>query len=264
MKILHPATYLGATTSYHREPGLWVSIANYHHGAALDMAPHAHVNPHFTLLLQGGTLEKSRRGQFERRAGEVVFFHAGEEHQNSHTLLPSKNINLEFSAPFLRSYDLEEATLARAARLYPGVAFLPLRVYKELLAGDAYSADSVVMLLLGVLNQAPNTSRVPPAWVERVRQLLHEQWGQPVSLGQLAMVAGVHPVTISKYFPRYFSATLGEYVRRLKVTKALALIKNSPLSLTEVAYACGFCDQIHFTRTFQRQTGLLPKEYKKL
>ncbi len=63
----------------------------------------------------------------------------------------------------------------------------------------------------------------------------------------MATIIGVHPVTISKYFPRYFSCTLGEYMRKLKIEKSLSLIKSPGNSLTNVAYACGFFDQSHFT-----------------
>jgi len=264
MKILDPATYLGTRTSYLQAHGLGVSITSYQPGALLDTSFHAHVNPHLTLLLQGGTLEKSRRGQYERRAGEVVFFHAGEGHRNSHTLLPSKNINLEFGARFLQSCGVSETAMAAALQHNPGVAFLPLRVHAELLAGDASTADSIAMLVLHALNPPPATRQVPPPWIKRAGELLRDRWNEPVGLEELAATVGVHPVTLSRYFPRYFPGTLGHYLRTLRITKALALIRNTPLSLTQIAYECGFCDQIHFTRTFRQFTGMLPKAFRKM
>jgi AraC family transcriptional regulator len=264
MKILTPATYLGTRTRYLQGHGLAVSITSYQPGAPLDTSFHAHVNPHLTLLLQGGTLEKRRRGQYERRAGEVVFFHAGEGHQNSHTLLPSKNINLEFEARFMQTCGVSEAAMAGALKPSFDVAFLPLRVYAELLAGDAATADSIAMLVLNALNPPPGTWQAPPAWIKRAEELLRDRWNEPVGLEELAAAVGVHSVTLSRYFPRYFSGTLGQYLRKLRVAKALALIQNSSLSLTQIAYECGFCDQIHFTRTFRQFTGLLPKAFKKM
>jgi AraC family transcriptional regulator len=264
MKILDPATYLGTRTSYLQAHGLGVSITRYPPGALLDTSFHAHVNPHLTLLLQGGTLEKRRREQYERRAGETVFFHAGEGHQNSHTLLPSKNINLEFEARFMQTCGLSEAAMAGALKSNPNAVFLPLRVHAELLAGDASTADSIAMLVLHALNPPPGTQQAPPPWIKRAEELLRDRWNEPVGLEELAAGVGVHPVTLSRYFPRYFRGTLGQYLRKLKVAKALTLIQNTPLSLTQIAYECGFCDQIHFTRTFREFTGLLPKTFRKM
>ncbi len=264
MKILDPATYLGSRTSYLQAHGLGVSMTSYQPGTPLDTSFHAHVHPHLTLLLQGGTLEKRRRGEYERRAGETVFFHAGEGHQNSHTLLPSKNINLEFEDRFMQTCGVSETEMAGALKLNPNVAFLPLRVHAELLAGDASTADSIAMLVLNALNPPPGKRQAPPAWIKRAEALLRDRWNEPVGLEELAATVGVHPVTLSRYFPRYFSGTLGQYLRKLRVAKALTLIQNTTLSLTQVAYECGFCDQIHFTRTFREFTGLLPKTFKKM
>jgi AraC family transcriptional regulator len=55
---------------------------------------------------------------------------------------------------------------------------------------------------------------------------------------------------------------LGEYLRKLKVQKSIALIKNSELPLTEIAYLCGFSDQSHFTKVFKETLGFLPKEFR--
>jgi AraC family transcriptional regulator len=81
-------------------------------------------------------------------------------------------------------------------------------------------------------------------------------------LQEIALIIGVHPVTISKFFRKYFSCTLGEYQRKIKIEKSIQLIKESKLSLTEIAFLCGFTDQSHFTRNFKNMTGFLPKKFQ--
>lgn len=103
-----------------------------------------------------------------------------------------------------------------------------------------------------------------PVWVHRLKQLLNDQWNTPFDLHDLAMMAGVHPVTISKYFPHYFGMTLSSYLKSIKIEKSILLIKTTSLSLTEIAYACGFADQAHFTRSFKEYTRFLPKDFRKI
>jgi AraC family transcriptional regulator len=74
-----------------------------------------------------------------------------------------------------------------------------------------------------------------PAWLDRVSEYLQEHWNETVSLDELSLIAGVHPVTVSTFFPKYFSGTLGAYMRKLKVDHALNLIKTSDASLTDIA-----------------------------
>jgi AraC family transcriptional regulator len=52
-------------------------------------------------------------------------------------------------------------------------------------------------------------------------------------------------------------------MRKLKIDKALSLVKSGEESLTSVAYECGFADQSHFIRTFKQMTGFLPAMYQK-
>ena len=98
----------------------------------------------------------------------------------------------------------------------------------------------------------------------QLQDLLHSRWNENLSLQELSTLINIHPVTISKYFPRYFSCTLGEYIRKVKVEKAVDLIKQEQMSLTALAYHCGFFDQSHFIRAFKTYTGFRPKEYQQL
>jgi transcriptional regulator GlxA family with amidase domain len=65
-------------------------------------------------------------------------------------------------------------------------------------------------------------------------------------------------------FRRVFRATVGEYVRRLRVDAAQRMLTNSDISLAQIALETGFADQSHLTRVFRRATGLTPKLYRAL
>ena len=133
-----------------------------------------------------------------------------------------------------------------------------------MLAADEFSDSSVKMLLLNLVCDARQDKKDEPRWVGAVRELMNDKWNEPLTLGDLSVAGAVHPVTVSKFFPKYFACTFGEYMRRLKIESSLRLIKDSPRSLTEIAYECGFYDQSHFTRTFKMLTGFLPNSYAKL
>jgi transcriptional regulator GlxA family with amidase domain len=69
---------------------------------------------------------------------------------------------------------------------------------------------------------------------------------------------------LSREFSKYFEdLNFGDYVRKLRIEKAINLIENSPYSLTEIAYMTGFSDQSHFTRIFKLYTGKNPSSYRK-
>ncbi|HTY57306.1 MAG TPA: AraC family transcriptional regulator, partial [Bacteroidota bacterium] len=103
---------------------------------------------------------------------------------------------------------------------------------------------------------------VPP-WVHRLKEILHDTSGEPLTLQALSTLLGIHPVHISRAFPEYFSCSFGEYLRRLRVERSLRLLSDTSLSLSAIAAECGFADQSHFTRCFKEMNGILPSEYRK-
>lgn len=262
MQLLPTATYLGNNLTTCLTNGIWASITTYSQENLPNVTLHAHENSHITMLLAGATLEKRQGSECYRQAGEAVFFHAGEPHQNSRTVPGSQNFNIEFTPGFLRAYDLTEEQIGDAMCENPLAAIAFLQTYRQLLHDDEYTGDSITMAILGLLATRENAGSRPPHWVGRIAGLLHDRWNEHVSLGELSMETGTHPVTISKYFPRYFGCTLSEYMRKLRVVNSIPLIKNTPYRLTRIAHESGFADQAHFTRAFKQITGFLPKEYR--
>lgn len=224
---------------------------------------HYHENSHLCFLLQGEDTESRRSGSYTRKAGDIFFYRAGEEHSSVSRTLLTKNTIIEFEQAFFTEYSISENNLERAVQSRRDAKFLILKMQKELFLADACSSVSIQALLLSFIGYTPELSlTAAPRWVQQVDEILHDKWNEPVSLEELSLATGAHPVTISKHFKKYFSCTLGEFLRKLKVEKSIALVKNSHLPLTEIAYSCGFSDQSHFTKVFKETTGFLPKEFR--
>ena len=263
MQILEQGQYVGNILKEQQADGILASVSAYHQHLFNDNW-HCHVNPHISFVLQGGCSEK-KKNQYERLPGRITFYQAGEPHQIIR-MSRSVHINLEMTEDLLRQSGFAEATFSNTLHKTPDARLLMLRVYSELLADDAFSHTSVHMLLLGFLNQAQywHEEKQQPDWIKKVYEAMNDRWDETLSLDDLSVIANVHPVTVSTYFPQYFSCTLGAYMRKLKVERALEMLKTPGTRSTDVAYACGFFDQSHFTRTFKQLTGLLPAQYQKL
>lgn len=65
-------------------------------------------------------------------------------------------------------------------------------------------------------------------------------------------------------FQDHFKITPKWYIRIVKIRRALKLIAFNPLlSLTEIAYSCGYTDQSHFIKEAKLMCSVLPKALKK-
>jgi two-component system response regulator YesN len=117
------------------------------------------------------------------------------------------------------------------------------------------------------------------AYVEQIRQM--RNWGQHqgirkaieyiethyaneyLSLSHAANEAGMS----DSYFSRCFKEELGlsfiDYMIKLRMEKAKELLQAADSKTYEVAYAVGYSDYPHFSKSFKKYSGLSPNEYKK-
>lgn len=220
---------------------------------------HHHQQAHLTFVLNGGNLEKRQNSENQLSCGSVIFYHSYEEHRNDHTLFPSRNINLELADHLFSSLGVSEADICRSVQQGSLGASTLIRMMKS--ADEPwYREINTGMILADAVSVAKRFNR-PPVWISHVKNLLYDRWYEQPTLQQLAAEVGVYPTTISKYFIRYFGCTLGAYLRRLKVERAIVLICRQQHSLSEIAHLCGFADQSHFIRSFKSETGYLPKAF---
>jgi AraC family transcriptional regulator len=264
MHSLTKGTYTGRLDKSICDGNIFACMTFYE-DEAKHKTMHYHENPHISLVLNGGCIVKKREATYELLPGQSTFNKAGEYHQFTN-VLPSLIVNLEIEEDFLLCHGLSQNIYDELLHHNPDTRFMMLNVGKELNAADTFSVASIQMLLLGLIKttKSQRKKEAYPDWLNTINAILQDCWNEPLTLQDLAIAAGVHPVTISKNFPKYFSCTLGAYMRKLKIEKALILIKSTKKSLTEIAFDCGFADQSHFTRTFKQLTGYLPHDYKRL
>ena len=103
-----------------------------------------------------------------------------------------------------------------------------------------------------------------PDWVKELKQIIQDQVDTNLSLANVSKSLDINPSYLSREFSKHFNnLSFGEYIRKLRIEKAIELIQQNKYSLTEIAYLTGFSDQSHFTRIFKQHTRKSPSGYKK-
>lgn len=264
MQKLNTQEYLGNIKNcYNNLKG--ISIVETEHKTKTFEGWHSHENAHLTLFIKGGTLEKRKNKNITVEPSSLLFYHSDEMHLNSNTLFPSYNINIEIESKFLKESNFTEELIENSILNKSKVKFIILKMFKESSSKDNFTDDTINMLFHELVNKQNSNQQFLKSsqWIKDLKEILNDCWYDNPSLQSLSQVVNVSPVTISKYFSKYFGCTFGEYMRQLKIEKSLFFIKENKMSLTEIAYRCGFADQSHFIRTFKNQTSYLPKEFQK-
>ena len=128
-------------------------------------------------------------------------------------------------------------------------------------------SESLLLEIYKKFLQQRSSSKKIPEWATELKEIIQDQIDTNLSLSlqQVSQTLQVHPAYLSREFSRYFdNLSFGEYIRKLRIEKAIKLLETTKYSLSEISYLTGFSDQSHFTRIFKKHTGLPPSAYKKL
>jgi AraC-like DNA-binding protein len=85
---------------------------------------------------------------------------------------------------------------------------------------------------------------------------------KPISRDQVARVCNLSPSYFSHLIKERTGYTYSDLLNRFRIEHACALLEQSSLSASDVAYACGFNDQSYFTKVFKKVTGQPPGQYR--
>ncbi|GAB3016481.1 hypothetical protein GCM10027185_10740 [Spirosoma pulveris] len=182
---------------------------------------------------------------------------------DDHTLAPEAAGLWAISAGLAFNISDDQQLLAQGTLIYDA-----LYSWANHLQTVKHTQSPTERLLLGVLHsyQASPGKRKTPAWVRELKELIQDQidTNLTLSLNELSESLAVNPAYVSRAFSRYFDdLSFGEYIRKLRIEKALFLLETTPYSLSEIAYLTGFSDQSHFTRIFKKLVGENPSDYRK-
>lgn len=101
-----------------------------------------------------------------------------------------------------------------------------------------------------------------PGIVRRIKDYLVAHLAEPVTLAELASLAGVS----APHFCRAFAESTGQSPHRfqiaLRVNKATQLMADPNLSIADVGSAVGYDDPAYFSRLFAHQTGMSPRAWR--
>ncbi|MFL6588984.1 MAG: helix-turn-helix domain-containing protein [Chthoniobacterales bacterium] len=96
----------------------------------------------------------------------------------------------------------------------------------------------------------------------KARNYIHEHAAEELSLEKVARAANTSANYFSEKFKEATGTTFVNYVARARYEKAVALLREADLRVSEIAFAVGFQSLSQFNRVFKKFAGLSPSEYR--
>ncbi|MGM9568434.1 MAG: helix-turn-helix domain-containing protein [Clostridia bacterium] len=99
--------------------------------------------------------------------------------------------------------------------------------------------------------------------VQRILTFMEDRYDRRITLSDIATAASYSAGECCRIFKKVTGETIFAYLRTYRLAKGMELLKNTDLSVSQIAYDIGFCSASYFTETFKAQLGVTPLQYRK-
>ena len=243
---------------------------------------HFHFNPDFIIGIKGASCFEFIQERFVVEAGSLAIIPGG---------IPHREIVLEREVPFenlvisvynetvsvrLQGDAGERKASALVTEYYDTAKYQQLAQYLEEIAELSHSTDAgqrlgikgLLLIYLSTLESAIRRVRhAPPVEklkISQTRRLVQEHLGNAhLGVGFLARMLHCSSDYLSNLFHRETGQRLAAHINLERIRAAMTMLRTTPLTIAEVAYATGFESQGYFSRVFKQIALKSPLDYRR-
>ena len=216
------------------------------------------------LVCRGGGILKCRGQEYPLAPGTLFFTfpeipYRIEEREDLAFLYTS------FSGEDVREL-LQSFQVSPAVFLFPGFSHLIpfwMQSIRRITSQNApVLTESVLLHTLSFLgNQEPSAQEEEDRFTQVLRYVDNSFANPELTLMRVADLFFYSRKYLSSLFVKHTGVRFSDYVNRVRIRHAAALLENGSCSVADAAAQCGFSDPLYFSKVFRKLTGQSPSRY---
>jgi AraC-like DNA-binding protein len=243
---------------------------------------HFHFNPDLVIGLQGASRFEFIQERFDVEAGEIAIIPGGIPHREVVQPREERFENLVISvynetvSAQLQEHDGSGNAVAVATQYFDAAKYQQLGQYLEEIAEISNAADSgcelaikgLLLVYFTTLQSAIRRVRLAPPVeklkISQTKRLVQTHLGDS-HLGVAFLARQLHCSGdyLSNLFRRETGQRLATHINLERVRAAMTMLRATPLTIAEVAYATGFESQSYFSRVFKQVALKTPLDFRR-
>ena len=96
------------------------------------------------------------------------------------------------------------------------------------------------------------------------KQYMQEHYQEHITLEDISNQVGFNVSYFATLFRKETDQTIVEYLTEIRIREARNLLRSTRLTVQQICEQVGYRDTKHFLKTFKKETGVSPSEYRKL
>ncbi len=244
-------------------------------GTSLSWIPHLHRDLEIICLLEGEAAVYVDSVRFVMHAGDLFLSFPNQIHYYE-DLTAERHVGIIFKPDILPELtDILQMGVPQAPVVADAMGEESVRCLIELLMKThdtdvtPHTAElqrGCLLALCALLVPRMNVVKMPIGDSESLRAIVafcSRNYAEDLSLAVLEEKLHLNRFYISHLFSGRLHLRFNDYINSLRISEACRYLLNSDYSITEISSLVGFNTPRTFNRTFMKQTGISPTEYRK-
>lgn len=98
--------------------------------------------------------------------------------------------------------------------------------------------------------------------INKVVDYLHKNYAHPVHLNEIAALVNMSEASFCRFIKQHTSKSFVDFLTDIRIGMAIRALIDSPETIAEIGYSCGFNNLSNFNRTFKKKKGVTPTEFR--
>ncbi len=111
--------------------------------------------------------------------------------------------------------------------------------------------------------EAAHHARAQPEALRAAQAFISNHLSEPLSVGAVARAAYITPPHLIRLFRQYLGATPARYWWQLRLERGVELLRETGLSIAEIAQRTGFRNPFHFSRMVKQRYQMSPRALRR-
>jgi AraC-like DNA-binding protein len=225
----------------------------------ISQREHCHAWHELIFVISGQYLVEIGDHRLEGQTGTSFAYPAGFRHRPLRCSDPARIVLVKWqhdAAISTRTLRVEDPT----GRIRTGLMWL-WDVFNDRPRAPRPALDGLLTAVLHQREAAPDDPGDGP--VARARRYLLQNLRASISLGEVATAVGVSPSTLTRGFQAELETTPMAWRRRMRVERAMALLRDSDLDLKAIAHEVGVATPFHLSHLIRQATGRPPRAWRR-
>lgn len=191
------------------------------------------------------------------KPGDIVY---SKPYYNCMTLVLDFGNEGSYDSTLLRSIPSFFDTVSKTVDIYREI----IQLYHSSKPGDKLYMNALILKLLYDFYNSTVSSRHPNPKIEQCLNYMQTNYRQNITLSTLSDISGYVPLHTLRLFKEATGKTPHDHLTDIRMFAARKKLDENQLSISEIAYDCGFQSVSHFQVLFKKYYGITPGKYRHL